>query len=143
MLTNLGAFLGPGNTADPWGLTYGVAGRYVPGLLVGNEPLRPDPDPAQTRRLRTTLERLARGEDAPGVTPGLRAAISRPALARRLAGMQAFTFITCDDEGGRERHGDRVQRVCHYRVVNAAGTRYYSFWLAADGRVIDLWSVTE
>lgn len=143
VLTNLGAFLGRANTADPWGLTYGVAGRYVPGLFVGAEASKPDPEPALTQRLRATLERLARGEEAPGVTPGLRAAISRPALARRLGILQNFTFITCDDEAGRERHGDRVNRVCHYRAVNAAGSRYYSFWLADDGRVVDLWSTTE
>ena len=143
VLTNLGAFIGADNTADPWGLTYGVAGRYVPGLFVGNEPPKPDPDPATTQRLRATLERLARGEEAPGVTPGLRAAISRAVLARRLGTLQSFTFITCDDEHGRERHGDRVRRVCHYRAVNAMGTRYHSFWLADDGRVVDYWSTTE
>jgi len=143
VLTNLGGFIGGVSTADPWGLTYGVAGRYVPGLFVGNESPQPDSEPALTRRLRATLERLARGEEAPGVTPGLRAAISRATLARRLGTLQSFTFITCDDERGRERHGDQVKRVCHYRAVNAFGTRYYSFWLAADGRVVDLGSLAE
>jgi CubicO group peptidase (beta-lactamase class C family) len=143
VLTNLGGFVDPASTADPWGLTYGVAGRYVPGLFVGTEPPRADPEPALTQRLRTTLERWARGEPTPGVTPGLRAAINRPLLARRLGTLQSFTFITCDDEQGRERWGDRVQRICHYRGVNAAGTRYYSFWLADDGRVVDFWSTTE
>jgi len=144
VLTNLGGFIGGRvSTADPWGLTYGVAGRYVPGLFVGNEPPQPDSEPAVTLHLRTTLERLARGDEAPGVTPGLRAAITRTTLARRLGALQSFTFISCDDERGRERHGDRVKRVCHYRAVNAAGTRYYSFWLADDGRVVDLASFTE
>jgi CubicO group peptidase (beta-lactamase class C family) len=144
VLTNLGGLIGGGvSTADPWGLTYGVAGRYVPGLFVGAEPPRPDPDGALTERLRTTLERLARGEEAPGVTPALRAAVSAAILARRIEGLQSFTFITCDDEQGRERLGDRVQRICHYRLVSAAGTRYYSFWLAGDGRVVDIWSRVE
>ena len=144
VLTNLGGFIFGGvSTADPWGLTYGVAGRYVPGLFVGTEPPQTDPDPALTEHLRTTLERLARGENAPGVTPGLRAGVSRVALARRIQGLQSFTFITCDDEHGRERHGDPVKRVCHYRLTTATDTRYYSFWLAADGRIIDIWSMTE
>jgi D-alanyl-D-alanine carboxypeptidase len=144
VLTNLGGFIGGGvSTADPWGLTYGVAGRYVPGLLVGTGPPRPDPEPALTERLRATLERLARGDEAPGVTPALRAGVSRAVLARRIQGLQSFTFMTCDDEHARERHGDRVQRVCHYRAVAPAGTRYYSFWLADDGRVVDIWSTTE
>jgi len=144
VLTNLGGFIGGGvSTADPWGLTYAVAGRYVPGLFVGTEPPRPDPEPALTERLRTTLERLARGDEAPGVAPALRAGISRATLARRIQGLQSFTFITCDDEHGRERHGDRVERICHYRAVAPAGTRYYSFWLAGDGRVVDIWSRVE
>jgi CubicO group peptidase (beta-lactamase class C family) len=144
VLTNLGGFIGGGvSTADAWGLTYGVAGRYVPGLFVGTEPPRPDPDSALTETLRTVLERLARGDETPGVAPRLRAGVNRAGLARRIRGLQSFTFITCDDEQGRERHGDRVQRVCHYRAVNAEGVRCYSFWLAADGRIVDIWSMTE
>ena len=77
------------------------------------------------------------------MTPGLRAGVSRSALARRIQGLQSFTFVTCDDEHGRERHGDAVKRVCHYRLTTTASTRYYSFWLADDGRIIDIWSFTE
>jgi hypothetical protein len=36
-----------------------------------------------------------------------------------------------------------VSRVCHYRMVNADETRYYSFWLTADSAVADFWSSTE
>jgi len=42
-----------------------------------------------------------------------------------------------------ERLGARVSRVCHYRMVNAEETRYYSFWLTADNTVADFWSSTE
>jgi hypothetical protein len=42
-----------------------------------------------------------------------------------------------------ERHGVRVDRVCHYRLINATETRYYSFWLTSDARVADIWSSTE
>ncbi len=45
--------------------------------------------------------------------------------------------------GSLERHGERVSRVCHYRLVNATATYYYSFWLAGDGRIADFWSSTE
>jgi len=33
--------------------------------------------------------------------------------------------------------------VCHYRLVNAYATYYYSFWLLPDGRIADFWSSTE
>jgi hypothetical protein len=42
-----------------------------------------------------------------------------------------------------EMLGERVSRVCHYRLVNAEGTRYYSFFLTGDGRVATVWSTTE
>jgi len=59
--------------------------------------------------------------------------------------LQAFTFVTCDDTRARplERHGERVDRVCHYRMVTAAATSYVSFWLLPDGRIADFWSSTE
>jgi hypothetical protein len=66
-------------------------------------------------------------------------------LADRLSTLRSFTFIACDDARGlaAERHGARVSRVCHYRMVNATETRYDSFWLTADGHIADLWSSTE
>lgn len=148
VLTNLGRRVGSRVRVDNVGLTYGVAGRYLPGLHVGPEPAQPDPDPAATMALRETLGRLARGEDDPRVLPVRKLYLPpafRRALAHDLATLQAFTFITCDDTRTRllERHGERVSRVCHYRFVNATATYYYSFWLLPDGRIADLWSSTE
>ena len=42
-----------------------------------------------------------------------------------------------------EMLGERVSRICHYRLVNAEGTRYYSFFLTGDNRVATFWSTTE
>jgi CubicO group peptidase (beta-lactamase class C family) len=148
VLTNLGQRVGGAARVNAWGLTYGVAGRYLPGLHVGPERAEPDPDPAATAALRETLGRLARGEDEPRVL-ALRkiylSAAGRRALADDLGTLQAFTFVTCDDTRSRplERHGERVSRVCHYRLVNASTTSYYSFWLLPDGRIADFWSSTE
>jgi hypothetical protein len=66
-------------------------------------------------------------------------------LAERLRTLQNFTFVTCDDVRARamERLGERVSRVCHYRLVSAEGTRYYSFWLTSDGRVATFLSTME
>ena len=145
VLTNLGALIGAGGLVNPWGLTLGVAGRYVPGMLVGAQKAEPDPDPAATERLRDILGRLARGEDVPTVNPRLPGYVTKGVLTERLRTLQSFTFVTCDDVRGRnmEMLGERVSRVCHYRLVNAEGTRYYAFFLTDDGRVATFWSTTE
>src|SRR5881296_840383 len=148
VLTNLGLTLSPTNRTNSWGLTYGVAGRYANGLLVGREKPAPDPDPARTTLLRGVLEGFARGEDSPAVAPftrGYFTPIGREIMGERLTTLREFSFVTCDETGARavERHGARVARVCHYRLINADETRYFSFWLTADGAVADFWSSTE
>jgi CubicO group peptidase (beta-lactamase class C family) len=149
VLGNLGdTTFGPPSRANAWGLGYGVAGRYIKGLHVGPEKPQPDPDPARTTRLREALGRLARGEPDATVLPRLVSYVSpaaRSVLGDRLATLKSFTFVTCDDVVARamERLGARVNRVCHYSMVNAEETRYFSFWLTADGTVADLWSSSE
>ena len=148
VLTNLGATLEPNSRVNAWGLTYGVAGRYIKGLLVGRDKPRADPDPARTAALRGILEAYARGDDPLDVLPLTRTyftPLGRTITAERLKTARELAFVTCDEMGARpsQRHGDLVARVCHYRLVNADETRYYSFWLRADGVVIDFWSSSE
>jgi hypothetical protein len=145
VLTNLGARIGARELVNPWGLTLGVAGRYIPGMLVSTQKAEPDPDPAATERLRDILGRLARGENVPTVNPRLPGYVGKDTLTERLRTLQSFTFVTCDDVRGRnmEMLGERVSRICHYRLVNAEGARYYSFFLTGDGRVATFWSTTE
>jgi CubicO group peptidase (beta-lactamase class C family) len=148
VLTNLGRTLSPTNRVNSWGLTYGVAGRYIKGLLVGREKPRRDPDATRTTALRETLQEYARGDEPLAVLPLTRSyftLLGRTLMAERLKTMKEFTFMTCDDVSAKsmERHGARVARVCHYRLVNAEETRYYSFWLRADDVVVDFWSSTE
>jgi len=148
VLTNLGRTLDPNNRVNSWGLTYGVAGREIKGLLVGREKPRRDSDPARTAALRDVLQTYARGDDPLAVVPVTRAyftPLARTLTAERLKTLREFTFVTCDELGVHtiERHGARVARICHYRLVNADETRYYSFWLTADGAVADFWSSTE
>jgi CubicO group peptidase (beta-lactamase class C family) len=147
VLTNLGQTLGF-TRVNSWGLTYGVAGRYIQGMLVGPQKEQSDPDPATSQRLRDVLAGIARSEDSALLIPPLTAYFTpsgRSFLADLLSTLRSFTFIACDDAQARtmERHGARVSRVCHYRLVNATETRYYSFWLTADGRIADVWSSTE
>jgi D-alanyl-D-alanine carboxypeptidase len=148
VLTNLGRTLEPSNRVNSWGLTYGVAGRYIKGLLVGREKTQKDTDPARTAALRGILEAYARGEEPLSVLPLRRSyftPLGRAFMSEQLKGLREFKFVTCDDFGARqpERHGERVARVCHYRLEKPDETRYVSFWLRADGVVVDFWSSPE
>lgn len=149
VLTNLGRQIGPGTEAvNAWGLVHGVAGRYVPGLLLATVPVQPDPDPATTQRLAALLASVARGEQPAGMLPALRAALDAEAqrvLAERLRTLQSFALLACDElaQPAVGRRGDPVARRCYYRAVNASETRYYTFWLAPDGRVADVTSTLD
>ena len=147
VLTNLGQTLGF-TRVNSWGLTYGVAGRYIQGMLVGPQKEQADTDPVTSQRLRDVLAGIARSEDSPLLIPTLTTYFTpsgRGVLADLLSTLRSFTFIACDDAQARtmERYGARVSRICHYRLVNAMETRYYSFWLTAEGRIADIWSSTE
>src|SRR2546422_4644381 len=147
VLTNLGYNLG-GQPVNAWGLAYGVAGRYIKGLLVGPQKPEADPDPALTTRLREMLAQVAKNEADPTLLPLFASYVTplgRTILSERLGTLKSFTFVTCDNVQARsmERFGGRVSRVCHYRAVNADETRYYSFWLTAENAVADFWSSTE
>jgi len=148
VLGNLGATVDPASRVNAWGLAYGVAGRYIKGLHVGPQKPQADAEPALTARLREVLQHVAKDEPDATVLPPLASYISpvgRALTAERLATLKSFTFVSCDDAQARavERLGARVSRVCHYRMVNAEETRYYSFWLTADNTVADFWSSTE
>jgi len=148
VLTNLGRTLSPSSRVNSWGLTYGVAGRYIKGLHVGPQTIEADPDPALTARLREMLQHVAKDEPDPTLQPVLATYITpigRAIVGERLATLKSFTFVTCDDVQARslQRLGARVGRVCHYRAINADETRYHSFWLTADNAVADFWSSTE
>ena len=148
VLTNLGRTPEPSNRVNSWGLTYGVAGRYIKSLLVGREKTQKDTDPARTAALREILEAYARGEEPLSVLPLTRSYFTpfgRALMSEQLKGLREFRFVTCDDFGARppERHGERVARVCHYRLEKPDETRYVSFWLRADGVVVDFWTSPE
>jgi CubicO group peptidase (beta-lactamase class C family) len=144
VLTNLGRWIGP-SRVNSWGLTFGVAGRYVAGLRVGAETPTADPQPARTGALRSLLEAMARGEDPATLNPRFRIYLTRDdrdVFAERLKTVREWSFVTCD-ERTLPMHGAAVTHVCHYKMVNAAETRYYSFWLTADEHVAAFASSTE
>jgi D-alanyl-D-alanine carboxypeptidase len=144
VLTNLGANVGA-TDVNPWGLTVGVAERYVPGLLVSSIKPQPDPDPQRLVKLRGLLGDVASGQDTALMTPALSAAIganSRKIVAARLKSLEDFSFIACDEIQGRvlERLGAGIDRLCYYKMRTSTETRYYTFWLTAEGQVADFTS---
>jgi len=139
VLTNLGY-----QEVDAWGIAYGVAEFYLPGLQLSGVAKEPDPDPVRTQRLRVFLEHAGRGENSPDALPVLAATIQRNKaeiehiVGKPMAEVRSFTYITTDVRAaGAERLGTPVRELVHYEIVISSGTRYCTFWLAADGRVID------
>lgn len=144
VLTNLGyrsgVFLG--------GLTKGVAGHFIHDLLLSSLKEQPEVDPQLTQNLRNLLSQAAKGEDAPLMTPGLRARRANASVAnltKRLLELKSFTFLACDEIKGRvvERFGAQFKRTCYYKMVTDSETRYYTFALTSDDKVADFWSSTE
>ena len=130
VLTNLGYQLG-GQEVDAWGLSQGVAGLYLPGLLLSGVAKQPDPDAARTQRLRAFLDRLGRGEDSGDALPGL-TAVMRPNMAeikrvlgKRIAELRSFTYITTDArEANAEWLGVPIRELVHYQMVTASAVSY-------------------
>lgn len=145
VLTNLDVRSG----SQPDAFARAVAGlvdsRLVPPHLIAAP--EKDPDPTRTERIRGVLADLADGREPADATPQAKAALAaRPSwtkdeLAARLKGLASLTLLACDDVKAPGPLGART--VCHYRAVEPQGTRYYSFWLAADGKLADLASYAE
>jgi hypothetical protein len=62
-----------------------------------------------------------------------------------MGALKSFNFIACDETGAKvvERLGERVIRACYYRMLTGTETRYYTFWLTADGKVADFSSALD
>ncbi len=137
--------------SSPLTIARGVAGRYVPGLLLSSLKEQMDPDPQMTQKMRKLLSDIANGvTDSPLMTPERNATLN-PVFMRYIAtpsslkDLKSFTFVACDDVRERriDRFGVRVSRICYYRLVTALETRYLSFYLTADDKVADIRSSTE
>jgi len=147
VLTNLGSHIGA-REVNSWGLTKGVAGRFIPNLLLGSLKKQPDTNQQLTQTLRSFLTNIAKEEDTPLLTEGLRPFIgpaTRDIVKSRLANLKSFTFLACDDVQDRvfELLGAQISQSCYYKMVTATETLYYIFRLTSDGKVADFISFTE
>jgi CubicO group peptidase (beta-lactamase class C family) len=147
VLTNLGRNLGT-TGVDSWGIAQGVAGRFIPSLLLSSLKEQPETNVELTQSLHEFLSMLARGEDTSMMTPGLRALIT-PAtsdiIKARLNNLESFAFLRCDDVGGKvfERMGVQISQSCYYKMVTGTETRYYVFRLTSENKVADFRSFRE
>jgi hypothetical protein len=147
VLTNLGRHIGT-TGVDAWGIAQGVAGRFIPSLLLSSLKEQPETNVELTESLREFLSMLARGEDTSMMTPGLRALIA-PAtsdiIKARLNNLESFAFLRCDEAGGRvlERMGAQISQSCYYKMVAGTETRYYVFRLTSENKVADFRSFRE
>ena len=140
--------LGEAPTFDPVSMARGIAGRYIPEILPGSLKQQHDPYPEQTLRMKSVLSDIANNvKDSPLLTPEFN---TSPPDEREVAGpwlkdLKSFTFVACEDaQGSRvERYGVPVSRICYYRAADPLGTRYFLFYLTADGKVADLASSPE
>jgi hypothetical protein len=141
------------NRGGPWlgALAWAVAGFYNADLTPPHMlKERPDPDPRATRDLLGFLSDVATdARDSARMTAGMRKAAARDFEGRRYTAarmrmMKSFSFLACDDVRGRTvvQRGERVARICHYKMLTGDETRYYMFWLSGDGRVADYTSYT-
>ncbi len=149
VLTNLGYIFG-GQEVAPWGISHGVAGLYIPGLLLSEVAKEADSEPARRQRILAFLEGVGRGEDPLDAMPGLAAVIRQNSeeikriLGKRIAEMRAFTHVASDARPpGTERLGVPVSQLVHYQMITSSETRYYTFWLTPDGRIADFISYDD
>ena len=142
VLTNLGSGIRD-TGVNSWGLTKGVAGHFIPNLLLTSLTEQPDVNLELTGNLRDFLS-----TNPALMMPGLRAVLT-PAISatitRRLKEFKSFSFLERNEMQGRvvERLGAQVSRSCYYKMVTGSETRYYVFWLTSDDKVADFSSFTE
>jgi CubicO group peptidase (beta-lactamase class C family) len=99
VLTNLGPRGDiPDVEVDAWGITEGVATRYISGLRLSSLKKQPDHNPERTQRLRDFLRSIAYGDDSPLLTLGVVTSLNlnlKNITATRLKKLASFNLIAC------------------------------------------------
>lgn len=128
--------------ANPGNIAMGIAGYYLPELQLSRMKERTDPVSGRTEILKQTLADLADRKESSHATPEFLFAYAKSkdraaSLADRLRDMKSFAFLGARDisENKIERYGVPIKEICFYRMNRPSETRYYTFYLADDGRV--------
>ena len=118
------------------------------GPLVSLLPREPDPDPAFTARLVSTLRAMGQGgaavASAPMLSVGAQRDFSRgpwPAVA----GFRGVTYLGAQDVSGRalERHGHAVARIAYYTLTTESRQRTLLVYMTKDGLITDFDDVDD
>ena len=128
--------------ANPANIAMGIAGFYIPDFQLSRLKPQSDPDPKRTDALKQALAQLAESKKSELATPEFvrsyaRASERASTLAERLRDMTAFEFLGRREvaENSIERYGVPIKELCFYRMTTQPEPRYYTFYLAADGRL--------
>jgi len=118
-----------------------LADLYLPGVVVQGLSPKPDPNPAESARLRTLMAAVASGAEQANA-PGL--ATRLPPLVRARIG-EALRAATTVDWLGEERVDERhfnldpaLATNRWYRLTTPGGMRYLTLRLAADGKLLGI-----
>ena len=145
VLTNLGRYVSS-LEINAWGLTHGVARLYIPKLAHTSANVQPDAS-GMAARMHGFLKDIAAGGSLETMVPKLRSEVTpigRKIMAHRLAQVETFTFLACEEsKDSGERFGAVVAQICYFRTTAPAELRYYAFYLTADGQVADFGSYTD
>lgn len=128
--------------ANPANIAVGIAGFYIPEIQLTRMKPQADPMPDRAEKFKTALAELAERKETSLATPEFvrnyaRSSERARSLAERLRDMTAFDFLGTRDvsENHIERYGVPVKALCFYRMTTKGDPRYYTFYLAADGRL--------
>jgi CubicO group peptidase (beta-lactamase class C family) len=132
--------------SDPTSLARGIAGYYEPAL----QPLsalapQADPAPTKTERFARVVAELADGK-IDSFSPEWRAnfeklnAGDKSRASRPFKDVKELAYLATDDVSARtlERNGARVSRLAHYKAEKGKRPIYLTFYLTADGSIVDV-----
>jgi hypothetical protein len=116
-----------------------IADTFVPGVDIHGLPVRPDPTPAETARLKEVLTAVGAGRDDDRA-PGLASRLPPPVRERIAAAMRtatAFEFLGADIVGeGHFNLDPALKTIKWYRVQTSDGARFFTLRLSAEGRLL-------
>lgn len=134
--------------ANLWGIvneahTIEIASFHHPAFRLAStmEP-KADPDPARSRLLRSVVELIGHGSiDPERMTAEFPISVYiHASWQQRHETLRSFTFVDCQPHDPRSVDALPGSEVCFYRFDEPRGTGYMVFQVAADGRVIDVYT---
>lgn len=116
-----------------------VASFYGPKLTISALPEQPDPAPETSKRLLQMLSTLAQGQESDLLTKEWARFVppaTRAKMAVQLRDLKRWAFLETETLKQKlDRLGTTVTQIGRYKLLSGQRTIFYTFELAADGRV--------